>query len=220
MHLGVTQGQLRSLIRRGELRSLALNVYRATAGYRRSPHQAKWISLLQLDPLARIRAAPNGQPNAIVALESAAELWNLTPIEDDGITFIVPSTRPRRPGLRQVARRLEHGDWTLVQGLPVTTLATTISDLLQQYDRAPGGRGYDMVHLATAVATARDSLADEQLIHAVAPHAHLFDAPAGDGRTAVERAELMAGKKYVGRDDRSTAHPDTPGLERCAHGGA
>jgi hypothetical protein len=76
---------------------------------------------------------------------------------------------------------VEDGEWTVVDGLPVTTVLRTVADLAEV--RIDGG------HLARVV---RDALTiklvdDQDLIAVLRAHAHRYGAPMGDGKSLLVR---------------------------------
>jgi len=69
---------------------------------------------------------------AVVSHESALLLYGLTDLLPAEIHLTVPRTASRRlPGVRFHTARLEPGEITQRQGLPVTTLPRTITDLIR-----------------------------------------------------------------------------------------
>ena len=100
--------------------------------------------------------------NAVISHDSALALYDLSDLLPSEIHLTVPRTASRRhPGLRLHTNRLEPGDVTTYAGLPVTTVARTISDL------AASGLSEEVIWQAVQEALRRGLTTQEQL-HAMA----------------------------------------------------
>lgn len=168
----------------GALERLSHGVYKlAGAGYDpREDLRAAWLSL---DPKRmaadRIAASPI---DAVVSHRSAALLHGLGDLDADLHEFTLQKRKQsRQPDvrLRQKSKGIDHGSWTLVGGLPVTTVLTTIVDLAAD--------GIDGGHLAGVV---RDAIATSvvdlaKLSEELRPYAHRYGVLTGDGLGLVQR---------------------------------
>jgi hypothetical protein len=129
----------------GELERVMHGVYVVTssAGEPELEVRAHWIAL---DPGVRAGdrlAVPHRA--GVVSHASAAALHRIGDIPVDEVEFVLPERhRSRRAGVRFHRGELMSGEVTLVGGLPVTTSARTIADLLVD--------GYELGHVADAVA--------------------------------------------------------------------
>lgn len=159
-----------------------------------SPHdtygdlRAAWLGLVpKLTATERLAERPI---DAVISHRSAAVLHGLGDLDADVYEFTVASRRQsRREDVRIHLRKdgIPEEEWTLVSGLPVTTVLTTIVDLAVA--TIDGG------HLAGVV---RDAIATavvdiDELSEALAPHAHRYGAPLGDGTGLVRRFLSEAG---------------------------
>lgn len=146
---------------------------------------------------------------AVVSHEAAAALHNVGDLGARHAEFTVPTRRQtRQPEVRFHCRELDASEWQLVEGLPVTTLARTIADLAEAR--------LDGEHLGSVMqdALAAHAVSHTRLTAALAPHAHRYGAPPGDGQSllelllppasddgltvgGVELAQLLAGRSAV-----------------------
>jgi len=184
---GVSAQTLARLARQGTLERLLHGVYRL-AGV--SPEQqtdlrAAWLSL---DPTRTAGQRLTEDTPAAVSHASAAAIHGLGDLAGDVYEFTLPGRRQtRHPDVKLHRAQLQARDWQLVDGLPTTTPTRTIGDLAA--GRLDGG------HLAGVV---RDAviigLADvDELAEALAPFAHHYGAPLGDGRLLLSRLVEQAG---------------------------
>lgn len=145
--LGVTPQALARFARQGILERLVHAVYRA-AGAPPSPLDDLRAAWLALDPARRARDRRREARPAVVSFRSAAAVHGLGDLAADAMEFTVSGRKQtRRPDVRIHRGALDRGDWTIVDGLPVTTALRTIRDLASTH--IDGG------HLAGAV---RDAL--------------------------------------------------------------
>lgn len=99
---------------------------------------------------------------------------------------MIVSTRrqTRRRDIRLHRARLDRADWTIVDGLPVTTVVRTITDL--------AGSGLDIGHLAHVLQDSLRAVEHPVLEEALRPYAHRYDAPLGDGAALAKLATDQA----------------------------
>lgn len=185
---GITTQALSRHTSRHLLERLAHGVYR-TAGAPPAPEDEIRAAWLNLNPrqLARVRLHDQPHP-AVVSHRSAARLYDLGDLDADRHEFTSPVRKQtRRDDVRIHRGKLERGEWTMVDGLPVTTIVRTIADLAAAH--TDGG------HLASVV---RDALVThhvdyDELVASLRPHAHRYGIRIGDGRGLVERFVDEAG---------------------------
>lgn len=138
--IGIDPTQLRLLARRGRLEHVARGVYRVPV-LPRSAH----------DDLAFAVAWARGR--AVISHESALVLHALSDVNPSVVHLTVPhDNHPRAQGsgpVRIHRRALPEGDVTMVDGLPVTTVARTIVDCHEL--------GTDPAQLRLAIRQARQS---------------------------------------------------------------
>jgi predicted transcriptional regulator of viral defense system len=169
------------------LERLAHGVYRL-AGTPADPRDDLRAAWLALSPRRTAAERLRDEPPEVVSHRSAAWLLQLGDVEADLHEFTVIGRRQtRRRDVRFRRGRLAAGDWTVVDGLPVTTAVRTAGDLAD--DRLDGG------HLA---GVARDALVVHQvdieaLIAALRPHAHRYGVALGDGEALLRRFLADAG---------------------------
>ncbi len=185
--VGFTPQQVAALCRAGTVYRLRHGVYRlaGVAEDRWMELRAAWLAL---DPARLVgdRLA-QGVPE-VVSHRSAAALHELGDLDADVGEFTVATRRQsRHQDTRFHVGELGRGDWTVIGGLPVTTVLVTIGDLAAA--RIDGG------HLAGVV---RDAVVtchlDVGAVGAVLrPYAHHYGAPLGDGLQLVEEFLAEAG---------------------------
>jgi hypothetical protein len=180
--VGVTPQQIARLAKSGVLERVVHGVHRL-AGTTYDPLSDLRAAWLALEPqtLAGDRLA-RADPGGVISHRSAAVLHGLGDLDADLHEFTVSSRRrSRNPDVRFHTASHVLEDWTVVSGLPATTVAQTIADLA--HTRTDGG------HLAQVVSDALTGL-DVELDEAAAalrPFAHYYGAPLGDGAALVER---------------------------------
>jgi hypothetical protein len=109
-------------------------------------------------------------------------------LDADRLEFTTSARKQTRDSqVRLHRRQLGAGEWTLVDGLPVTTVLATIGDLAAA--RLDGG------HLAGVV---RDAVTThhvdlDEVAAVLSPHAHHYGAPLGQGGTLLTRMLEQAG---------------------------
>lgn len=179
--LDVTPQALARYARQGILERLVHGVYRI-AGSPPSPVDDLRAAWLALDPARRALDRRRDARPAVVSFRSAAAVHGLGDLAADATEFTVSGRKQtRRPDVRIHRGELDRGDWTIVDGLPVTTALRTIQDLASA--RIDGG------HLASVVrdALTRQLVDDDQVAEALRAHAHQYGAMMGDGDALVSR---------------------------------
>lgn len=179
--LGVSAQSVARLAGQGALERITHGVYRVTRAPA-SPLDGLRAAWLTLDPARPASDRLSDHNLGVVSHRSAAAVHGLGDLEADEFEF-TSSTRKqsRRPGIRLHRGHVGVDQWSVVDGLPVTTVIRTIEDLAAA--RIDGG------HLASIV---RDALTRHQsdphaLTATLRPHAHHYGAPTGDGEALLRR---------------------------------
>lgn len=179
--VGVPAQGVARLTNQGALERMSHGVYRV-AGAPAGPTDEVRAAWLALDPQRTAAARLRDDPPEVVSHRSAAALHDLGDLEADRFEFTVAGRRQsRRPDVRFHRGEVAKDEWTLVDGLPVTTVVRTVGDLAAA--RIDGG------HLASVV---RDALTIKQvdadeLVEVLSPHAHRYGVALGDGEALVSR---------------------------------
>lgn len=179
--VGASPQAVARLANEGVLERVTHGVYRVT-GTPPSPIDDLRAAWLALDPARRANERRRDQAPVVVSYRSAAAIHGLGDLEADEYEFTSPERKQtRRPDVRIHRGQVDAGEWTVVDGLPVTTVVRTVSDLAAM--RLDGG------HLATVV---RDAITlrqadDRQLVDVLRQHAHRYNAPMGDGEALLSR---------------------------------
>ncbi|MDT5040740.1 MAG: hypothetical protein QOE51_1725 [Actinoplanes sp.] len=186
----------------GELERLAHGIYRL-AGSPPGPHddlRAAWIGL---DPRRTAAERIAAGPTEIVSHRSAAVLHALGDLDADVLEFTTSVRRqPRRTDIRIHRGTIGEQDWTLVDGLPITTALRTVHDLADaRIDRG---------HLAGVV---RDVLLQHgvsvgQAASVLASAARAYGVTTGDGYRLVDLLLSEAGIPQSTLDIALRASPD------------
>lgn len=185
--VGASAQRVARLTSQGALVRLTHGVYRIT-GAPPDPLDELRAAWLALDPGRRASERLRDLPPEVVSHRSAAAVHGLGDLEADELEFTVSGRKQtRRPDVRIHRGVMEPGEWTVVDGLPVTTVAGTVSDLVAA--RIDGG------HLAAVV---RDAVMvmqtdTEPLMEALRPYAHRYGAPLGDGEAFLAQLLQEAG---------------------------
>lgn len=184
---GLSAQQLARLAAAGFLERLRHGVYRV-AGAPSDPQddlRAAWLALAS----GRTAQERVGEPDVdVVSHRSAAVLHQLGDLEADRLEFTTRTRKQTRDAQVLFHRGvLGAGQWTLLDGLPVTTVLVTIGDLAAA--RIDGG------HLAGVV---RDAVTTQHLdVDDVAAtlnaHAHRYGAPLGQGTLLLQRMLQQVG---------------------------
>lgn len=180
--VGVSPQQIAKLARSGALEPLVHGVHRltGTAQDRLAGLRAVWLAL-EPETLAGVRLSRD-DPAGVVSHRSAAVVHGLGDVDADVHEFtVVARRRSRNPDVRFHTAVGDRGSWTVLAGLPVTTVVRTIADLAGV--RTDGG------HLARVVSDALSGLhvGLEEVAAVLRPFAHYYGAPLGGGVELVER---------------------------------
>ena len=184
---GLSSQQLARLADTGVLERLRHGVYRVVGA---PPNlsddlRAAWLALAPARTAQERLADPDVE---VVSHRSAAVVHQLGDLDADRLEFTTSARKQTRDSqVRFHRRRLGVGEWTLVDGLPVTTVLTTIGDLAAA--RLDGG------HLAGVV---RDAVTThhvdlDEVVAVLSPHAHHYGVPLGQGGTLLTRMLEQAG---------------------------
>lgn len=184
---GVSAQGVARLCRDGRVERVRHGVYRLAGVplHMLDQVRAAWLALA---PGREVGQRLAGDPVGVLSHRSAAQLHRLGDLDADLHEFTVCSRKQTRdPDVRFHRGSLARARWTVVEGLPVTTVAATLADLAAA--RTDGG------HLATVV---RDAVAGYQLTlpataAALAPHAAVYGARPGDGAALAARMIAEAG---------------------------
>ena len=126
--LGCGRMELSRLTANGHLERIERGVYRA-AGAPSTREEAIWAAWLSMDPT--IMSYDRNPFDCTVSHNTAAWLMDLGELEPEPITFTCASRRQvAARGIRVVRAPLEAEDIATVSGLPCTTAAKTIVDLI------------------------------------------------------------------------------------------
>jgi len=179
--LGVSAQTVARLTNQGALERLTHGVHRV-AGTPPSPLDDLRAAWLALDPTRRASERLRDKDPIAVAYRSAAAIHELGDLEADRLEFISGARKQtRRPDIRLHRGQIGPGEWTIVEGLPVTSVLRTVADLAA--DHVDGG------HLASVVrdALTRRQVDDQQLAATLRPHAHHYGVRMGDGEALLAR---------------------------------
>ncbi|WP_326752507.1 type IV toxin-antitoxin system AbiEi family antitoxin domain-containing protein [Streptomyces hirsutus] len=188
--LGVSGVQLMRLTEAGLLESVGRGVYALPAvGLPR--HLEIKVAWLRLQARVPAWDRPLGsRDSGVVSHTSACQLHDLGDIPAPDVEISVPRRRTTtEPFVRLRTACLGAADITVVDGLPVTTAARTIVDLL--HTKADGG------HVGGVIADAerRDLVDIDALADAVQPHARKYGLPAAaTGHELIEHLVGQAGR--------------------------
>jgi predicted transcriptional regulator of viral defense system len=203
--LDVSPQAVARLANQGALERMMHGVYRVT-GAPPSPLDDLRAAWLALDPARRARERLRDEAPTVVSHRSAAAIHELGDLEADEYEF----TSGERKQTRRTDIRIHRGkvgaeEWTVVDGLPVTSVVRTVADLAAAH--VDGG------HLAGVVrdALTRQQVHDRQLIDVLRHHSHHYNARMGDGEAllsrllqesgiseSIERAVKLAGAQAPG----------------------
>lgn len=179
--VGVTALRLSRMTRDGYLSRMRHGVYKI-AGTPGHPHDEVRAAWLATDTrLTRAERLEHDEPGVAVSHRSAAVIHRLGDMDADLIELTAETRRqPRDPGVRVHRGNVSAQRWTLVDGLPVTTVLATIEDL--------AAAGLDGSHLAGVVrdALGRDLVDPDALQDVLRPYAHRYGAPIGDAEKMID----------------------------------
>ena len=142
---GYSNERLSDLSARGQFQRVAHGIYRLTH-FPGSPNEDLFIAWLRVGP------------KAVISHESALALYELSDVIPNEVHVIIPRTGSRRRmGLRLHTNKLQDDEVTNRQGLPVTTVARTIRDLIT------AGLSQELVEQAIAEALQKGQTSQEKL---------------------------------------------------------
>ncbi|GAB2824384.1 hypothetical protein GCM10027073_62940 [Streptomyces chlorus] len=188
--LGLSAVQLMRLAEAGLLESVGRGVYALQAAGLPQHLEVK-VAWLRLQPRVPAWERPlGGRDSGVVSHASACRLHGLGDIPAPDVEISVPRRRTTtEPFVRLRTASLEPADITVVDGLPVTTAARTIVDLLRA--KADGG------HVGGVIADAerRDLVDLDALAEAVQPHARKYGLSlTATGHQLIEHLVAQAGR--------------------------
>lgn len=186
--VNITPQQIARLANNGVLERFHHGVYilNGVPRDRLTDLKAAWLALDVATSVADRLSRPD--PGAVVSHRSAALVHNIGDLDADINEFTATAQkRSRHKDIRLHRRALAADNWTIIDGLPTTTVGTTLADLAAAH--IDGG------HLG---ATLRDALVQGQIrtaeaVIALRPYATDYDAPLGDGQTLVRSLLAQAG---------------------------
>ncbi len=144
--MGFTWERLSSNAKIGKFSRISQGIYRLSH-FPGSPHEDFFVAWLRTGD------------DSVVSHESALSIYNLTDILPGDVHVIVPRTASRRRrGIRLHTSRLNPGDVTTREGLPVTTIPRTIADLINS------GLAYEHIENAIKEALQRGLVTDSDLL--------------------------------------------------------
>ncbi len=185
---GVSRLQLSRMASAGVLDRVTHGVYRyrAAGDDRHAAIRAAWLAL---DPTRTAEERLDDDLTAVVASHStAALLHDAGDLNVDRLEFTLPHRRQtQRAELRLHRAQLDPSDVTIAAGIPTTTLAWTIVDLLADRHDAP----HVAAVFAAAVRTQQVDL--DTLADLISPHAFAYGNRRGDGGALVEQLLELAG---------------------------
>ena len=197
---GVDGVTLQRMVEAGLLERVRWGVYAATAAPEsvRRAEQALWLALQPKTPAwERDSLEPGG---GVLSHGTAARLHELGELVEEGIEVTVPRRHlVRDPEVRVRVRALKDEDVTLVDGLPVTTAARTVADLLEDH--------YDASHVATIIREAHaGGLLDlDELADRIGPYARRYGVPGKDGHRLLDHV-----LSHIGTSVELLTHPPRP----------
>lgn len=177
--LGFSAQDMARMAKQGRLERLQHGVYRV-AGAPPTPQDRLRAAWLALDPAHTAAERRRSPSPAIVSHRSAADVQGLGDTAADELEFTVQARKqPRDPDVRIHRRHMDKDDWILLDGLPVASPSRVVEDLAAEH--LDGG------HLAGIVRNAiiHGNIDGARLAHALAPYAHRYGAPPGDGEEAL-----------------------------------
>ena len=179
--LGVSAQAVARLADQGTLERLTHGVYRVS-GAPPEPLDELRAAWLILDPGRRSSERLRDSSPPMISHRSAALLHGLGDLDADEHEFTAATRKQsRRTDVRLHRSHVGRDDWTVVDGLPVTSVLRTVSDLAAA--RIDGG------HLASVV---RDALTlkgvdDQRLAEVLRSHASHYGAPRSNGLALLSR---------------------------------
>ena len=185
--LGVSPQALARLANQGTLERLIHGVYRV-GGAPPSPRDELRAAWLTFDSARRANDRLRDESPVVISHRSASAMHELGDVEADHFEFTIGERKQtRRPDIRIHRSQVKPADWTIIDGLPVTTVVRTVDDLATAH--IDGG------HMAKIVrdALTRRQVGDEKLIDVLRHHARTYGAKPGDGEGLLSRFLQEAG---------------------------
>lgn len=185
---GVPRPVLARLARQGRLERLVHGVYRdaGTPGSERDALRAAWLAI-QPAATAEDRL---GEPTAgpVVCGATAAWLYGLGTLQPEPYEFSSPARlQTRRADVVFHRRRLDADATTVADGLPTTTVAQTVADLLAWHTDE------SLVASVVADAVSAGLLDPSETAARLAPLAARNGLPSGDGTALLDRLLRVGG---------------------------
>ena len=131
---GVDKLALSRLCAAGQIERVGHGIYRAAGapGFREDALYAAWLGLMPETPSYQ---RPKDKTDFVVSHATAAWLHGLGEVNPEPFVFTHPTRRQTRSTqMRFVRSALESQDVTVVSGMPATTIARTVLDLLSDGD--------------------------------------------------------------------------------------
>lgn len=169
---GVTRLQLARLADAGVIERVDRGIYAPPASIdEHTPLRSAWLSLAPRE-LAEDRLT-DAAATGVISHSSAASLHGLGDLLDDEPEITVSGRKQSRRGIRLHRAALRADEVTIVDGLPVTTPARTVADLLRD--------GHDPSHVAEIAGDAlrQDLASRDDLASALEPLARRNGQPSG-----------------------------------------
>lgn len=199
---GVDLPSLRRLAEHGALVRVRHGVYASTATTLSAELEVKaqWLALRPELMAADRLGDPELAVEAVVSHTTAAEMWGIGDLWPDGIHFTVSDRRrSRQPDVQFHRADLADTDWKIhpETGLPLTTVARTITDLAQA--------GHEPSHLLGLVADAGEKslLEEQELLDTLAGREDVLGVDRGDRRGLRNLLEDYFPEDRVSRRTRS-----------------
>lgn len=187
-HVAVSRVRLSRLTQAGALLRLAHGVYalRGASGTTHLELRAAWLAVEPTRTASE--RVDDGAKGVVVSHTSAADLYGFGDLDADRHEFTTSVRKQtRRNDVRFHRSYVSNTDVTLRDGLPVTTPARLIVDLLA--DGHDGGHVADVL----AVAVRARSIVVGDLPQRLAPFAHRFGREAGDGQGLLDQLLDLGG---------------------------
>ncbi len=185
--LGFSTQQLARLSNQGTVERLRHGAYRI-GGAPSVPDEQIRAAWLLIEPAATAGERLDAPQPAVVSHRSAARLHRLGDVDADVMEFTTSRRKQSRLGdVRYRVAQLGRERWTLLDGLPATTVLATIEDLAA--DHLDGG------HLAGIVrdAVTTNRADPDAVVSALRPYAHRYGSALGDGSGLLDRLLEEAG---------------------------
>ncbi|KAB2585614.1 hypothetical protein BS297_09505 [Rhodococcus erythropolis] len=185
--LGFSTQRIARLADHDAIERLRHGVYRIS-GAPSVPHEQLRAAWLMIEPAVTTGERLDAEHPGVVSHRSAARLHDLGDLDADVMQFSTTGRKQSRLiDVQYRTARAGRERWTLLDGLPVSTVLSTIDDLAA--DHLDGG------HLASVVRDAvTTNLVDtDGLIAVLGQHAHRYGITPGDGAGLLDRLLTEAG---------------------------